>query len=180
MCSLFKLAMFVTSFIPLWITIIFIDVMSIINNNRNLISEYIGITIMMLSMKEIENSVDFTTFRILEAVQEKGITSEFLLSYILPLFTFDFTRWFSIVQFLIYFVILAFLCVRNNNVYANLIFEAIGYRFYTCDLQWEAECSAKPIQCVVLSRQNLTAERGNTIKIVSLNKPFYLMINSSD
>ena len=71
----------------------------------------------------------FNDYVIVSAVQEKGITSEFLLSYILPLFAFDFTLWSGCVEFLIYYVILAFLCIRNNNVYANLWLEVFGYKF---------------------------------------------------
>ena len=190
MCAYFKIAMFITSFLPLWITIAYIDVMALFTGDCNLYTEKIGfITICVSivfsfmiiknSMNTIKNSYDYTTYRILEASPEKGITSEFLLAYILPLFTFDFKSWFSVSQFLIYFVILAYLCIRNNNVYANLIFELKGYKFYVCDLQLASEPLVKPIQCIVLSKNNLTAERGNTIKIASLNKPFYLNNDTS-
>lgn len=119
-------------------------------------------------------SQNYTKYKILSAEQEKGITSEFLLSYILPLFAFDFTRWVSVFEFLIYFVILAFLCVRNNNVYANLLFEIKRYKFYTCEMQWVAEPDTTPISMMVISKKPLTAHKGNTIEVAALNKPFYL------
>lgn len=134
MNRLFKYAMFFTAFIPLWITILFLDIMSITDETNNYIgSEVVGIgciaiglflsaIIIFCSMRGVR-SQNYTKYKILSAEQEKGITSEFLLSYILPLFAFDFTRWVSVFEFLIYFVILAFLCVRNNNVYANLLKE---------------------------------------------------------
>lgn len=185
MGKLFKLAMFITSFIPLWITIIFINILSIVRNNTNLYTEYIVIILIIIgnlistvvilrSMASIQPS-KYNSYIVIEAKQEKGITSEFLLSYVLPLFAFDFTQWDGVIQFLIYFIVLAFLCVRNNNVYANLIFEIKRYKFYECELQWKSEPNSDPIQVMVISKSNLWSQKGNTIKIASLNKPFYLM-----
>lgn len=185
MGKFFKVAMFITSFLPLWITIIFIDVLNIARGNPNLYTEKISLVVILISisfssfiiygsMKNIK-SEDYEPYKISSAVQEKGITSEFLLSYILPLFAFDFTLWESVIQFLIYFGILAFLCIRNNNVYANLIFECRNYKFYTCELIWTPESTTLPIQAIVISKSNLCAKIENTIEVASLNKPFYLM-----
>lgn len=185
MNRLFKVAMFFTAFIPLWITVLFLDAMSIADkSNCNIGSEVIGISciiiglllsaiIIFCSMRGVKDR-DYAKYKILAVEQEKGITSEFLLSYILPLFAFDFTRWVSVVEFLIYFLILAFLCVRNNNVYANLLFEVKKYKFFTCEMQWVAEADATPIQMTVISKKPLTAHKGNTIEVAALNKPFYL------
>ena len=180
----FKTAMFITSFAPLWITVLFIDMIAVAQNKKLCSPEGVGvIAILLLNLLSIiivlTSLRDITPDRyhqyvVLEATQERGFSSEFLLSYVLPLFVFDFTQWSSIVQFLIYFCILAFLCVRNNNVYMNLLFELMGYKFYTCMLQWAAEMGTPPQQCIVISRNNLTSEKGNTIKAASLNKPFYL------
>lgn len=182
---LFKVAMFFTAFIPLWITVVFLDAMSISDKtNKNIGAEVIDIgcivvglllstIIILCSMRGVRKS-DYAKYKILSVEQEKGITSEFLLSYILPLFAFDFTKWVNVVEFLIYFLILAFLCVRNNNVYANLLFEVKKYKFYTCEMQWVAEADATPIPMMVISKKPLTAYTGNTIEVAALNKPFYL------
>lgn len=181
----FKSAMFFTSFLPLWITIIFINVKSIVENENNLSTEYISICCILLGLiismfviiVSIKNltKVTFRNYKIIDASQEKGITSEFLLSYILPLFAFDFTKWDSVITFIIYFLILAFLCIRNNNVYANLFFEIKNYKFYNCELVWASEPTTSPIQVIAISNKNLCANKGNTVKIASLNKPFYLV-----
>lgn len=185
MNKLFKCAMFFTSFLPLWITIVFVDIKSILINNEYLYTEYIGITCILVGLifsiiiiVYFMNSVSSNrckVYTIIEATQEKGITSEFLLSYILPLFAFDFTKWDSVVQFTIYFGILAFLCVRNNNVYANLLFEFRNYKFYACKLKWSPEPATQPIEAIVISKKNLCANKGNTVYIAPLNKPFYLL-----
>lgn len=183
--QLFKLAMFITSFIPLWATVIFIDTLNIIKHDVNLLTEYISILtiitlnilsilIILKSMSSIKAS-EYKPYKVIEVRQEKGITSEFLLSYVLPLFAFDFTLWSEVVQFLIYFIILSFLCVRNNNIYANLIFEINGYKFFDCELKWKPEQNVKTTQVIVISRNNISSQRGNTIEVASLNKPFHLM-----
>lgn len=182
----FKISMFITSFIPLWITVLFIDIMAIFTEEKNLYTEKIGITVIIIalifstiiiikSMENVKKTNNYETFKIIEATQEKGITSEFLLSYILPLFAFKFTEWQSVVQFLIYFCILMFLCVRNNNVYANLVLEFGKYKFYDCELLKKIEnVPTKSIHVIVISRDNLPANKGNTIRIGRLNIPFYI------
>lgn len=43
------------------------------------------------------------------------ITAEYLLSYILPLFAFDFTKWDEVVKFLIFFLTFSYLCIRHGH-----------------------------------------------------------------
>jgi len=185
MNNYFKISMFISSFLPLWITILFIDTLSIIRNNKNLLTEIISIVTILLinllslfiiktSIKSIGNT-DYTNYTIKNAELEKSITSEFLLSYTLPLFAFDFTKWDNIIQFLIYFIILAFLCIRNNNVYANLLLECKKYKFYSCKMVWSSEPNTDPITGSVLSKENLTSQINNKIRIAPLSKPFYFM-----
>jgi len=129
---------------------------------------------MTKSMSKIQPS-EYIAYKVINVRQEKGITSEFLLSYVLPLFAFDFTQWDGVIQFLIYFIVLTFLCIRNNNVYANLVFEIKKYKFYDCELQWKAESNVDTINAMVISKENICSQKGNTIEIASLNKPFHLM-----
>lgn len=185
MGKLFKVSMFITSFLPLWVTVLFVDILSVVRGAVHLKTEIIGIALIIItnvisiliiygSMASIQPS-EYRKYQVLEAKQEKGVTSEFLLSYVLPLFVFDFTVWHGAVQFLIYFFTLGFLCYRNNNVYMNLIFEFWGYKFFTCELKWASEPNLRSVQSVVISRDNISAQKGNTIEVASLNKPFYIM-----
>lgn len=110
MNKIFKTAMFFTAFIPLWFTVVFIDGMSIADKTNTTIgAEIAGISgivagliisgiVIVGSMKGIRKE-SFKKYKILSVQQEKGITSEFLLSYILPLFAFDFTKWVSLAEF---------------------------------------------------------------------------------
>lgn len=187
----FKISIFVTSFFPLWLTILFKDGLALYNGAMSPYSEIIGICCILIcnalsvwcihsAMKSSLHETFFNDYIIVSAVQEKGITSEFLLSYILPLFAFDFTQWVGCAEFLIYYVTLAFLCIRNNNVYANLWLEVLGYKFYSCELKLKAQEDIKAIQGIVLSRENLAAARDSTKAIAPLDKPFYISKTDMD
>lgn len=184
MNKFFKISMFITSFIPLWASVVFLDILSLQDKSQFHTTEIIGLVIMgimllfsiviiIISINHV-SPTDFQNYTIVEVSQEKGVTSEFLLSYILPLFVFKFTEWTGIIQFLIYYLILMFLCVRNNNVYANLILELGRYKFYSCTLKWKPEKKSLPIQAIVISRENLCAAKNNTVRVAALNKPFFI------
>lgn len=57
MSRLFKYAMFFTAFIPLWITILFLDIMSITDETNNYIgSEVVGIGCIAIGFISISNN----------------------------------------------------------------------------------------------------------------------------
>lgn len=182
----FRISMFITSFLPLWITILFIEILSIFKNDKNLFTEYVVIFLVLITLstslfiifytisRKI-SSRSFHSYELEEVSLESGVTSEFLLSYILPLVAFDFTVWDKVAQFMLYFLILSFLCIRNNNVYANLLFEIRGYRFYSCNLKWAVESRTSIIPAIVMSKEDLRAKKGQLVKLARLNKPFYIM-----
>ena len=63
-----------------------------------------------------------------KATKANKLSSEFLLAYILPMIAFDFGNLKYLALFVIYFTVLAFLCIRNNNIYTNVLLEVKGYR----------------------------------------------------
>lgn len=110
--------MFFLSFFPLWISVLFIDIKSILEGNPNIWTEIISISLILLVsiislvvlMHELNprNTSNQQEYRIVSAKEEKTITAEYLLSYILPLFAFDFTLWAEVVLFLVFFLVLHF------------------------------------------------------------------------
>lgn len=64
--------------------------------------------------------------KINKAIRANKLLSEFLLAYILPMIAFDFTGLKSVALFVICFEMLAFLCIRNSNVYTNIWLEFKG------------------------------------------------------
>ena len=114
MSKIFSLSLYYTSFAPLWISILFIDIKGCIENSSNRWTEFISIgCILILSLIALivlmialcTNGKEGTTpHKIISSTEEKTITAEYLLSYILPLFAFDFTQWSQVVLFLIFFL----------------------------------------------------------------------------
>ena len=121
MSSLFTFSMFFLSFAPLWLVVIFIDCKSIfIDENDHIITEilfgliviFIGIISFIVVYSYLHSKrMDNINRCIVENAEEcKTITSDFFISYVLPLFAFDFTQWAGVFEFLVFFAALAFLC----------------------------------------------------------------------
>lgn len=113
--------------------------------------------------------------KIKKALRANKLSSEFLLAYILPMIAFDFAEFKSVVLFIIYFGMLAFLCIRNSNVYTNIWLEIKGYRMYLCDL--EANIMDRPHiyeECLVISKNNLTIKIENDIECWDFDNYIYI------
>ena len=119
--------------------------------------------------------------RILRAKRANKLTAEFLLVYILPMIAFDFGSLDSIILFLIYFVVLSFLCVRNSNVYTNIFLEFKGYKMYECDI----ECGIMDkkyvyTDCLVISKSNLTQPLPRKIQYFDFENYIYIDIRGTN
>lgn len=190
----FKWNMFMTSFIPLWLSIIVSDIWNLVesginswlykdnvlHNVRNVCkTNWVCIAVVLIiGILMIISTVSINQFlkdkrsnnqppkiKIKKATRANKLSSEFLLAYILPMIAFDFTELKSVVLFVIYFGMLAFLCIRNSNVYTNIWLEFKGYRMYSCDL--EANIMGRPHiyeDCLVISKNNLTVKIENDME----------------
>ena len=181
MSKLFFFSLYFTSFTPLWLSVLFIDIKTCIENSQSTVIEFysiiviliiwlisILIIIMVLFSKYEEGKTRF----ILNSVkEEKSIASEYLLSYILPLFAFDFTKWDSVILFLIFFVTLAFLCIRHNYFSVNIVLEVLKYQVYSCEIENDDQIS---LTTSIISRKNLMAKKGEEIRLKALNNEYKL------
>lgn len=184
MSTLFKVALFMVSFVPVWFMIVVTHMKGIIRGDTTawvsgvvvgvLVMILLCASVVLLKAVNVIKTRPLRAYKIKEVTREQSKTSSFLLLYILPLLIFDFKDGGSALQFSIYFVILLYLLVRNNKVYLNILFVCMGYRFYRCELQWLAELSAEPIQVTVISKVDLSEKEGATVELVTLNKPFYM------
>lgn len=183
MSKIFSLCLYHTSFAPLWISILFIDIKSCIENPSNRWTEYISIgciliscliSLIVLSAALRTNGKEGTTpHKVISATEEKSITAEYLLSYILPLFTFDFTQWSQVVLFLIFYLTLGFLCIHHNYLSVNIILEIANFRFYICMLENE---DGQKSEQRILSHRRLNGCIGNILYLKSLNNEYKLDI----
>ena len=114
MSTITSFCMFFLSFVPLWVSILFIDFMSLHQSQANPWTEIISISlitvvslislIVLLRVLCVPKGADcIADYKIVEINEEKKISTEYLLSYILPLFAFQFDKWTDVVTFLIFF-----------------------------------------------------------------------------
>lgn len=184
MSKQFAFNMFFLSFSPLWISVIFVDVKSIfIDESEHIITELALIVIIILvwiiAFIDIcyqfhkDKNINVDTYRLVEAKESKTITADFFLSYILPLFAFDFTQWDGVVEFLIFFFVLAYLCLRHNHFSVNIILELMQYKIYECKIQ---NTDKQEIERIVISKNPLSVSKGKEITVKHINNDFVQMI----
>lgn len=173
-------SMYFLSFVPLWITVLFIDIKSLVDGGGDKWTEIIGITGILLGLlisaiilfaKFFVTDDEKYTLTIQEAKESKTVTAEFLLSYILPLFAFDFMQWDEVIKFLIFFIIFGYLCIRHNNFSVNIILELMHYRMYDCSLM---NADGKEVDRTVISKNILSTSKGKDIQVKILNNEYYL------
>lgn len=206
----FRWDMFVTSFIPLWFSIIVFSIWRIVENSIdawNEKSKYVENVVNCLKKSSVELCVTLIVIllvwisvsginsfikgrkstknnprgKIIRATKANKLSSEFLLAYILPMIAFDFGEIKDIVLFVIYFSVLAYLCIRNNNIYTNILLEFKGYKMYNCDI----ECSVleqKKIyhDSLIISEDDLTQMEENEIPYWDFDKYIYIAINEGE
>lgn len=207
----FKWDMFVTSFLPLWISIIITSLWSIVIK-WNCLKKIKGINLnqhirLLISSQKIELSLVIVILCMLiislisintfinrqENIYPKPIgiiksgrranklSSEFLLAYILPMIAFDYSNLKDIVLFLVYFVVLAFLCIRNNNIYTNIYLEFKGYKMYTCDIECKiVEKNYIYEECLIISKMNLASKTNHPIRYFDFDNYIYIKLENED
>ncbi|WP_242831352.1 hypothetical protein [Desulfitobacterium dehalogenans] len=143
---------------------------------------YIIISIHQINkiISEQERAANPERGTIKRAKRANKLTAEFLLAYILPMIAFDFSNLKSIVLFSIYFSVLSFLCVRNSNVYTNILLEFKGYRMYECDI----ECGVMNSKhlytdCLIISKNNLAQTVPHEISYFDFENYIYIEIGDS-
>lgn len=206
----FKWDMFITSFIPLWVSIFILDSWSIVskaislskkdqyklcnllyqlflNSMLELITIFIVIVLVLISsfginsfLKKINSKSVKPTGLIKMARRANKLSSEYLLAYILPMIAFDYTALKDIVLFVVYFTVLAYLCIRNNNIYTNILLELKGYKMYTCDIECQViSKSYLYADCLVISKENLTSKIDKTFSYYDFDKYVYINIENN-
>lgn len=179
MYKLFPYSLYFLSFLPLWISVLFIEIRSICSETQNLVSEYsvvvgifLGVSISMyILLRQLKalHSEHAPKQTIKAAKEQKALSVEFLLSYILPLFAFDFTCWDEVLQFLIFFGIVGYLCISHNMYCANLVMDVMKYRFYDCEIE-NADGITHTV--TIISQHKLTSKVGQQVHLTRLNNDY--------
>ena len=117
----------------------------------------------------------------IDSIKSNKLSSEFLLAYILPLIAFDFSNLKSLALFVVYFAILAFLCIRNNNIYTNIFLEFKRYRIYLCDIERLVPGDKTTIyyDSLIISKEDLTLLEDKSIKYWDCDNYIYIHIKEN-
>lgn len=103
----------------------------------------------------------------LETVHEQKTASlEYVLSFVLPMFAFEFTQWENVILFILYFIVLSYLVLKHNLLVANIIFEVLHYQFY--DITAKNGFSVT-VTREVISKRRLENKQADDIYLRSMN-----------
>lgn len=184
MSILFSFSMYFVSFLPLWLSVVFIDIKSIKCNGKNIWTEKISvfgiiiiflicIIFIILWLRLMKGKEGNETGEIISGKENRMATSEFLLSYVLPLCAFDFTHWDGVILFAVFFITLFGLHVRHNFWGMNIIMEVLGYKLYECSI---VNDDGVEVQRNIVSKRNLSNCKGEPVITKSINNDFKLDI----
>lgn len=175
---LFQWSLYYLSFTPLWVSVIFLEIMSLWHGAENkgteivslvLIPVMFAIAIVVMRRELKPTKAGAVKYELEEATEEKLVTAEFLATFIIPLFAFDFTTWEDMVLFGLFFLIFGWLCVRHNYFCTNIMLDVFKYRIYYCKLVdgQDIESERK-----IISKRNLRLCQGTYIYSKGLNNDY--------
>lgn len=184
MSILFSFCLYFTSFLPLWVAVVFQDIVSITYNKENIGTEVFSIIIIcvifiisliVMYYKLFKSMNDTkTTWTIKEATINKSITLEYMLSVVLPLIAFDFTKWTQVVLFIIFYSTVCFLSISHKSFNPNIVLILLKYKFYNCVLENE---DGKQKSTIVFSTNILTNEVNKPVSLKDINDDFSIDMN---
>ena len=166
------------NFLPLWLIVIAKDVRSIwFENVTNVGAEWCGIIgivtgilvsvgVVIVGFREKQPLVDIM---IKSVVEQKSLSSDVLLCYVLPLLAFKFTLWMELAEFLIFFLLLVALAWRHKYMSGNAFLELCGFRFYS-------GLDMKGNKVLVLTRHYWVSSEVCQIKVKLINTQVYYKV----
>lgn len=142
--KMFQAALSFLNFLPLWVAVLFIDVRSI-KKGGCVGTEYLSVGAIILGIVlslivvvvGLRRKKDLATdeYQLEEFEESRTISAEMLLTYVLPLFAFDFTLWEETLQFLVFISVVFWLSCRHRAAFEGVFLELINYRCYRCKLK---------------------------------------------
>ena len=143
--------------------------MSIRDGNKHITVEWLALIIIFLCMiiccilfrriicsAEIEEG---RMYQIINLKPLKWISSEYLLSYVIPLIAFDFTKWQDMAKFLVLWGFLFYLCLRYWQMPVAWL-GVIGYYATECKLN---TLDGQTIYKTIISKKPLVQMQGDSI-----------------
>ena len=191
MSNLVYFANFYTSFFPLWLMIIIKNILTffdmkisnisltyIIKNRMNIefiitiVIIAIFIVMCLLVKKSLQAITKYLEIEIKndKLFEEKSVSTEFIVTYILSILVFDFTKPIDIIMFIVFCSVLIVLCVKHNYFYINCFLELCGYRYYSY--------FANERKYIIITKSNLRNKANENISVGKINEERYLHLIS--
>ena len=179
------------SFLPLWLSISVRYIVNFVETKGKIhfLFSFLLILIFLLFIFSCyvvydglkEGNKDSKTgkyFKILLIKEEKSLTLEYILSYVLPLIAFDFQKPDDAILFLIYFASISFLSVKHHIFSPNFFLELLGYSFYQCTLKEKA--TGIIIKKMVISKEYILNFKEKTITVYDINNDYTIFYKDYD
>ena len=180
-----RLADFYLSFLPFWISAAILNGYKVfVNKENSTISKYWLVITSLLFLVSLGVFYQFIhphkdsgtrKFKLLRVREEKIVSSEYLISVVLPLCTFDVTEAIGIILFIVYFVFLGWLSIMHKRLNSSVVLEMMGYRLYNSEISNDDN---KAINRIIVSRENLTLKIGEIAYLKTINDETLLCINA--
>jgi hypothetical protein len=111
--------------------------------------------------------------------ERKAVTAELLMTYVLPLWAFDFTDVIGWAQFALLFIVMLWLSCRHRILEGSLFMELLKYWVYECTYkQTNAAGTTKNKILLVFSKNHLEPFQGLSRRAISLNNQTKLLLDS--
>ncbi|WP_290139646.1 hypothetical protein [uncultured Dubosiella sp.] len=182
MSKLLYFCIYFLAYFPLWIIIILEDIVEIINRNGSVWTEWISImALIIISLFCLWRVISYFSgnknkrgnkILVLDAKEDKNISIEFFLSYILPLYIFDFQNWLGVVEFVIFFLILCWVMVQKKVFCPSIIFNFLGYKIYNCEIRIKDFKTSVKIIC----KEDLENSEEEEFLVYKITNQFYQII----
>ncbi len=131
------------SFLPLWLSALLVCLQSIVLREQPIWTEatmlilvsamilFAGVEVWRAFHKEPPPD-EIDSAIVVQCEKQAAVTSEFLLACVLPLYTFDFTKWCSVAQFAFVIGSILFLYAKHYGCPPNVVLELCGISCFKC------------------------------------------------
>lgn len=132
------------AFTPLWLSALAVCGQSLTFRSQPIITE-IGLSAFILAMFAISSFGAWRAFHKVPPVDEldgpillrfekqRTVTTDFILACVLPLYTFDFTKWCSVLQFSLIMGSILILYAKYYGFPPNVVLEICQYSCFKCE-----------------------------------------------
>ena len=187
MTILFKPCMFITSFFPVWLSIIIYNIFRIIEKPDStrfpllsiviiLVINAIAMLDVLLELKRAKKKQNIKK-TIKYVRKDKSTVLTFILTIALPFVAFDFTKIRDYCLLLVFIIIVFIVCQHNRIILPNIILMALRYNYYECIFEASIPDSKDhdSEEYTVITKDNHFLEKKNQdIEAYKLNNDIYL------